>query len=68
MLVLSRRRQERIVIGGVELTILDIGPGRVKLGIAAPASVAVVRAELLPTDPRVGAESPIPRPSHSSRN
>lgn len=66
MLVLSRRRQERIVIGGVELTILDIGAGRVKLGIAAPVSVAVVRAELLPADPRVGAGSPLPRAPHSS--
>ena len=68
MLVLSRRRQERIVIGGVELTVLDIGVGRVKLGIAAPVSVSIVRAELLPTDPGVGAEAPIPRPPHSSRN
>lgn len=68
MLVLSRRRQERIVIGGVELTVLDIGAGRVKLGIAAPVSLAIVRAELLPTDPRVGAESPLPRPPHTSRN
>lgn len=68
MLVLSRRRQERILIGGVELTVLDIGAGRVKLGIAAPVSVPIVRAELLPTDHGVGAESPIPCPPHSTRN
>lgn len=68
MLVLSRRRQEQIVIGGVVLTILDLGDGRVKLGIAAPVSVSIVRAELLPTDPRGGAEAPpIPGPLRNSR-
>jgi len=66
MLVLSRRRQERIVIGGVELTILDIGPGRVRLGIAAPDSVAIVRAELLPPGPRIEVESGRPRSPRST--
>lgn len=66
MLVLSRRRREQIVIDGMELTILDIGSGRVKLGIAAPDSVAIVRAELLPPGPRTEVESGQPRSPHST--
>jgi carbon storage regulator len=48
MLVLSRKRGERIVIPGcsITITITAIKGDRVRLGIAAPAEVAVLREEL----------------------
>lgn len=48
MLVLSRKLNESIVIGqGVVIQIVDIGHGKVKVGITAPPDVRVMRAELL---------------------
>jgi carbon storage regulator len=50
MLVLTRKKGEQVVIGAGDLTIhvevVDIGKGRVKLGISAPESVAVHRHEI----------------------
>jgi carbon storage regulator len=47
MLVLSRRREETIVIGGdVEIVVLHVGADSVKLGVRAPKSVPVYRGEL----------------------
>lgn len=47
MLVLSRRKEEKIVIGGdVEVVVLGITHDGVKLGVSAPRSVAVVRGEI----------------------
>ncbi len=51
MLVLSRRKGERIMIGdGIVVTVLECGrPGsrhQVKLGIEAPDGVKVLREEL----------------------
>ncbi len=47
MLVLSRKPGESIVIdGGVVVTVLDIGRGRVQVGITAPREMPVVRQEL----------------------
>lgn len=47
MLVLSRKRQERIVIGqDIEVTVLAIKGNRVELGIRAPSDVSIVRNEL----------------------
>ena len=48
MLVLSRRAGESIVIGDdVTLSILEVRGDVVRVGISAPRSVAVHRAELL---------------------
>jgi carbon storage regulator len=49
MLVLSRKRGERIVIPGcsVTITVVAVEGNRVRLGIAAPPDVAVVREELV---------------------
>jgi len=48
MLVLSRRVGESIVIGGdVTVTILEVRSDVIRVGIDAPRSVAVHRAELL---------------------
>ena len=47
MLVLSRKRGERIVIGdNVELVIISVQGGRVKLGFLAPDDVAIYREEV----------------------
>ncbi|MEM7228264.1 MAG: carbon storage regulator CsrA [Planctomycetota bacterium] len=47
MLVLSRQRDETIMIGDeVELTIVDIRGDKVRVGIKAPAHVAVHRKEV----------------------
>ena len=47
MLVLTRKPGEQIVIGhGVRVTVVSVGPGRVKIGIEAPPEVRVDRAEI----------------------
>jgi carbon storage regulator len=47
MLVLSRKIGETVVIGGnIEVTVTRVAGNRVTLGISAPSSVRVVRAEL----------------------
>lgn len=47
MLVLSRKTSETIVIGDeIELTVIALGRGRVKLGITAPKDVPIRRSEL----------------------
>lgn len=48
MLVLSRKQGTSIVIGSdIRVTVISTSNQRVKLGIEAPASVRVVRTELL---------------------
>ncbi len=47
MLVLTRRPDESIVIGNnIKITIVSVGPGRVKIGIEAPPSVRIDRQEI----------------------
>lgn len=51
MLVLSRKKHESIEIaGGVTVSVVGIVGDRVKLGIAAPRDVRVLRSELQPRD------------------
>jgi carbon storage regulator len=50
MLVVTRKIEESLIIGdNIEVTVLEIGKDRVKLGIAAPRDVSVVRNELIKT-------------------
>ena len=66
MLVLTRRIGETIVINGaVYVTVLATRSGRVRLGITAPPSVRVDRAEVhdlrpapVPASPTSGLASP----------
>jgi len=56
MLVLSRKRSERIVIGSdICITVVKLEGNQVRLGIDAPTHLPVMRAELLkrldPTNP-----------------
>jgi len=53
MLVLSRKRQESVVVGGsigftrlLKVTVLEINGGTVRLGFEAPADVPVHRSEV----------------------
>jgi len=47
MLVLSRRREEKIVIGDdIEVVVLQVGQDGVKLGVRAPSNVTVFRGEI----------------------
>jgi carbon storage regulator len=47
MLVLTRRPNESIIIANnIKITVVSVGPGRVKLGIEAPPHVRVDRQEI----------------------
>lgn len=46
MLVLSRHRDESIMVGDVEITVVDIRGDKVRLGITAPKDVPVHRREV----------------------
>lgn len=47
MLVLSRQRDETIVIGdNIEVTVVDIRGDKVRLGITAPKDISVHRKEV----------------------
>ena len=47
MLVIRRRAGESVLIGdGVEVTVIELMGTRVKLGIQAPTSVAILRKEI----------------------
>lgn len=47
MLVLSRKVNEVICIGdSIRVTVVEIGQGRVKIGITAPRNVSVDRLEV----------------------
>ncbi len=50
MLVLSRRVGERIVVPDVDVvfTVVSVQGGQVRLGVSAPAEVAVYREEVWP--------------------
>jgi carbon storage regulator len=62
MLVLSRKRDERICIGDdIVITIVDIRGDKVRIGIEAPASVPVHREEILAALKRHEAEQAAPK-------
>ena len=47
MLVLSRKVSEKIIIDGhITLTVVELSGNRVRLGIAAPREVPILRSEL----------------------
>ena len=52
MLVLSRKTEQVICVGNnVEITVLGVQGGRVRLGIEAPRDVRIRRGELEAFDP-----------------
>lgn len=47
MLVLTRKPGEQLIIGhDIKVTIVSVGPGRVKIGIEAPPHVRIDRQEV----------------------
>lgn len=47
MLILSRKYGERVLIGeDISVTVVRIGPNAVRLGIAAPKELKIIREEL----------------------
>lgn len=47
MLIVTRRSGETLWVGeGVEIRVLETTPSRVKLGIVAPRSLAILRGEV----------------------
>lgn len=47
MLILTRKKGETIVIDdNIEITILDAGDGKIKLGIEAPKNIDIHRKEV----------------------
>jgi carbon storage regulator len=47
MLVISRKPDEKVYIGGdIVITVVEVQGNRVRLGIEAPFSVPIVRSEL----------------------
>ena len=50
MLILQRKAGESLLIGdGIEITVLSVDSGRVRLAIEAPKSVPILRSELKAT-------------------
>lgn len=47
MLVVTRKQDESIVIAdNIEITVLEVGKDKVKIGINAPKEVKIIRSEL----------------------
>ena len=65
MLVFTRKKGESLVIGNeIEVTILSVGSGNVKVGIAAPRHISVHRHEVFEAIKRenmAAAKSQIPK-------
>ncbi len=66
MLVFTRKKGESLVIGNeIEITILNVGTGSVKVGIAAPRHISVHRHEVFEAIKRenlAASQSQIPKP------
>ncbi|HPE79639.1 MAG: carbon storage regulator CsrA [Chromatiaceae bacterium] len=51
MLILTRRVDESLLIGdSIEVVVLEVSGGQVRLGVQAPTEVKVLRDELLDDD------------------
>lgn len=51
MLVLSRKKNESIVIdGGIKITVVEVRGDKVRLGIEAPREIPVMRSEIVPQE------------------
>lgn len=47
MLILSRKKNEKIIIaGGITVVVVDISEGNVRLGIEAPKDISIHREEI----------------------
>jgi carbon storage regulator len=65
MLVLSRKRDERIVIGdNIVITVVEVRGDKVRLGIEAPTEVPVHRQEVLDAMRRNSEQEKAPPAAH----
>ena len=66
MLVFTRKRGESLIIGNeIEVTILNIGSGSIKIGVNAPRHISVHRQEVYEAIKRenvAASQSQIPSP------
>lgn len=67
MLILSRRKNESVIIDGkIEIAVVDIKGDQVKIGIEAPRNVKVFRSEVfqaMQDENRAAASAPVDLPS-----
>jgi len=64
MLVLSRKRDERIVIGdSIVITVVEVRGDKVRLGIEAPTEVPVHRQEVLDAMRQAASQKAPPSPT-----
>lgn len=64
MLVLSRQRDETIIIGdNIEVTVVDIRGDKVRLGITAPKDISVHRKEVYEAIRRENRQAAQPAPA-----
>lgn len=50
MLILTRKKDESIIIdGNIEIKIVELDDGKVKIGIEAPKNIEILRKELYET-------------------
>jgi|LGOV01.1.fsa_nt_gb carbon storage regulator len=48
MLVITRKKLESLMIGDdIEISVVDIGNGKVRIGIDAPSSMKIIRKEII---------------------
>ncbi len=63
MLVVSRKKDESIIIGdNIKVTVVEIAKDRIRLGVDAPESVKIVRSELYDTE-KFNMQAAINKPS-----
>lgn len=68
MLVLSRKKNESIVINGdIRIEVLQIKGKQIRLGITAPADMKVLRGELPPRESKDSSSAPNCRSEKSTR-
>jgi carbon storage regulator len=64
MLVLTRKKGQRIRIGStVEVTVLEVRGGSVKLGFEAPANISIHRDEISSRFPPCGDAAAVGQPA-----
>jgi carbon storage regulator CsrA len=67
LLILTRKIDQSIIIqGNITVMVLGVERDRVKLGIAAPEEVTVLREELVDDDRGLPAPSPMRRPARAT--
>lgn len=66
MLILSRKINEQVYVGDdIVVTVVELSPGRVRLGFSAPDHVKILREELRDQPPVGDSDRPVARHSAS---